>query len=405
MNQIFTVFRFTYLDAVRKKAYRISTIIIMLLILILCLIPKVVGMFSGSDTAGTESEITYSGSLYLSDKNNLIPGGEQALAALGYQILEANENTELSDNELLVEVEKGEGAPIVHIMTSNFMSAPDDGPIVNALTTAWRFSLVGSSLTPEEFALSQSELGVIHEISGGMNLTGYSLGLVFTMLMFFAVYYYGLSVANSVAMEKTSRVMETLIISAKPKHILIGKCIAMGAAGLTQLIIIFLFGYAAYSSLVPHGSMLFGIELSFDGLTFTNTVILILYFLLGYSLYALVNAVCGASVSRIEDVSIALMPVSLISLASFYVGYFTAILGNATPAIEIIAKYVPFASPFGMPFRILNGSVTMSEIATSLGLLLVSIILLSVFCARLYAASVMFYGKRLKIRDMIRLKP
>ena len=55
------------------------------------------------------------------------------------------------------------------------------------------------------------------------------------LLMFFAVYYYGYGVAMSVASEKTTRVMETLVVSAKPSRILLGKCIAMGVLGLIQL--------------------------------------------------------------------------------------------------------------------------------------------------------------------------
>mgnify|MGYP000594530332 FL=1 len=69
-----------------------------------------------------------------------------------------------------------------------------------------------------------------------MNLTEYVVGLLLTFVMFFAVYYYGYGVAMSISSEKTSRVMETLIISAKPSKILIGKCLAMGVLGLLQLV-------------------------------------------------------------------------------------------------------------------------------------------------------------------------
>ncbi|MBQ2432796.1 MAG: ABC transporter permease, partial [Clostridia bacterium] len=121
----------------------------------------------------------------------------------------------------------------------------------------------------------------------------------------------------------------------------------------------------------------------------------------GYALYALLYAVCGATVSRIEDISPALMPVSLISMLSFYVGYFTSIMGNSSGAIEWIARYIPFCAPFGMPFRLLNGSVTVGQCAVSLSVMVASIALVSGLCIKLYKASIMHYGNRLKIRDLI----
>ena len=66
------------------------------------------------------------------------------------------------------------------------------------------------------------------DIAGQMDLSGYALGLILTVLMFFAIYYYGYGVSMSVATEKASRVMETLVVSAKPSRLLIGKCLAMG---------------------------------------------------------------------------------------------------------------------------------------------------------------------------------
>ena len=236
---------------------------------------------------------------------------------------------------------------------------------------------------------------------GSMDLTGYTFGIIASMLMFFAVYFYGISVANSVATEKTSRVMETLIVSAKPSNILFGKCLATGAAGLTQMGGVILYGVILYNLLVPEGTTIFGMQLSFSGLNAVNLTITILYFLLGYALYSLLNAVCGATVSRIEDVSPALMPVSMISMLSFYLGYFTSLMGDGQGWLEWAARYVPFASPFGMPFRLINGSVTVGMCLISLGIILVAIVITAFISLSFYKAGVMHYGNRLKIRDLI----
>ena len=80
---------------------------------------------------------------------------------------------------------------------------------------------------PKPIPVLSTDISYTTVPAGKMDVTGYSLGIVLTLLMFFAVYFYGYGVAMSVASEKTSRVMETLVVSAKPSRIF-GKCVAMG---------------------------------------------------------------------------------------------------------------------------------------------------------------------------------
>ncbi|MBQ1256331.1 MAG: ABC transporter permease, partial [Clostridia bacterium] len=413
MKQFFTVFRFTYMDAVKKKAFIISTAILLVLILVACLIPKGIALFSG-DSAGEEA-VDFASAPYLQylDENNLIPGGEKILSDALYNVAviakeEASKAEQLvKDGELdaFIRITGAEGNPEIGIYIRDFMHSPDTGAISNLLTSAWRTGEMQKAGADENvIALSNASLPVFEAALGGMDLTGYTLGIIVSMLMFFAVYFYGISVANSVAMEKTSRVMETLVISAKPSAILAGKCFAMGAAGLTQMAGVILYAVLCFKLLVPAGTTILGMELSFAGVTALNLIFLILYFLLGYALYAMMYAVCGATVSRIEDVSPALMPVSMITMIGFYVGYFTSIMGSGGGWIEFAARYVPFCAPFGMPFRLLNGSATPKEAVISLLVMLGAIFLISAFCVRMYKASVMHYGKRLKLKDLLKIK-
>jgi len=98
------------------------------------------------------------------------------------------------------------------------------------------------------------------------------------------------------------------------------------------------------------------------------------------------------------------MPVSMITMISFYIGYFTSIMGSGGGAIEFAARYVPFCAPFGMPFRLLNGSASPKDAVISLMIMLAAILIVSVFCVRMYKASVMHYGKRLKIKELLKMK-
>ena len=117
------------------------------------------------------------------------------------------------------------------------------------------------------------------------------------------------------------------------------------------------------------------------------------------------NAVCGASVSKIEDLNSAMMPVVLIAMVSFYVGYFAAISGSgADSMLQKVAIYIPFCSPFIVPFKILNGDVPMMDIMLSIAALLAAIVVIAAVSIRIYTASVLHYGNRLKLKDMFRMK-
>ncbi len=205
----------------------------------------------------------------------------------------------------------------------------------------------------------------------------------------------------SVASEKTSRVMETLIVSAKPSRILLGKCLAMGTLGLLQLSVFIIAAALGYTFIVPNDFTISGVPLALSSFTPISAILILVFFILGYSLYAMINSVCGATVSRIEDLQSAMMPSVLISLISFYAAYMVLFLPDQT--IRRVISYIPFTSSFIMPFRLLNETVAALDIVISVVLLLVAIIVVSIVSVRLYSASVMHYGQRLKIRDLFRL--
>ena len=436
MKQIWTVFVFTLKDAARKKAFKISTFILLLVIFAACLIVNLTSSggesaesAAGATTAGTEAEtasgaaeeeagqdITLEGVCYYVDEDAAIPGGMEALQAAlpTYQVKQGDAaqldayRSEIAENGevSLVLVQQTQGSPAVTVVTKDVLSGVNNSDVSDALNQQYIVNqLEAQGVTGDVAATLNFEIPVAVEIAGEMDLSGYVLGIVIVMLMFFAIYYYGYGVSMSIATEKTSRVMETLVVSAKPSRILIGKCLAMGALGLLQMAGVMLFAALCYHFLIPDNFTLMGMPLSLSSFTLTRAVIILAYFILGYALYAVMNAVCGASVSKIEDINSAMMPVVLIAMISFYLGYFTAISGSGTDSLlQQIAIYVPFCSPFIVPFKILNGDVATMDLILSLAALVVAIVLITALSIRIYTASVLHYGSRIKLKDMFKLR-
>ncbi|MBS5570861.1 MAG: ABC transporter permease [Clostridiales bacterium] len=420
MKQIGIIMQYTFNDAIRKKAFKISTIIVVLLIALLCALPRVIASFDDGDNSAEEEQTaaaSYAGKCYYIDDQNLIPGGAEALKSYftNTEILTGSgESLDQYKDEIgedgtvsAIVITKSEtsAVPGIQIITKDFMSGISGDGAAEALTEAYVSDLLtAQGVAPETIELTKTKLTYESQMAGSMNLSGYIMGILVTVLIFYAIYYYGYGVSMSIATEKTSRVMETLVVSAKPSHILIGKCLGMGLLGICQFVIVLLSGVLFYKLFIPENFALMGMPLTLDAFTYKSAILIGVYFLLGYALYAVLNAVCGASVSKIEDLNSAMMPVMLVAMLSFFIGYFTAISGSGSSLFQKIAMYVPFCSPFILPFRLLNGDVAALDITISIALLIAAIIIITIISIRIYSASVLHYGKRMKWKEMYKTK-
>lgn len=420
MKQIGIIMQYTFNDAIRKKAFKISTIIVVLLIALLCALPRVIASFDDGDNSAEEEQTaaaSYAGKCYYIDDQNLIPGGAEALKSYftNTEILTGSgESLDQYKDEIgedgtvsAIVITKSEtsAVPGIQIITKDFMSGISGDGAAEALTEAYVSDLLtAQGVAPETIELTKTKLTYESQMAGYMNLSGYIMGILVTVLIFYAIYYYGYGVSMSIATEKTSRVMETLVVSAKPSHILIGKCLGMGLLGICQFVIVLLSGVLFYKLFIPENFALMGMPLTLDAFTYKSAILIGVYFLLGYALYAVLNAVCGASVSKIEDLNSAMMPVMLVAMLSFFIGYFTAISGSGSSLFQKIAMYVPFCSPFILPFRLLNGDVAALDITISIALLIAAIIIITIISIRIYSASVLHYGKRMKWKEMYKTK-
>jgi len=205
----------------------------------------------------------------------------------------------------------------------------------------------------------------------------------------------------SVASEKTSRVMELLVTSTKPSIIILGKSAAMGLLGLVQLFMVVCTGILTYKLTFPENFQIGGQVLDLSSFTPFSGVMIVLYFILGYSLFAMMNAVAGATVSKAEDVNSALMPISFISIAGFYMGFYSLPVPNGT--VAIVSSIIPFSAPFSMPSRILATEVPAWQITASVFSLIITIIFIAWVSIKIYSSAILHYGKRLKLKDLLKM--
>lgn len=251
------------------------------------------------------------------------------------------------------------------------------------------------NLSPTQNSRSQSEI-----------VAGYVLAYVGNILIYMAVILYGLGVAMGVAEEKGSRIMELLVNAATPFQLLAGKIIGIGAAGLTQMTLFVVVGIGALLLQLPLQTALFGsnaggLNLNIAGASVTLLLLLLVYFILGFLLYATLYAALGALVKRQDEVQNAVQPLTMLLV----VGYLTSFFGVYTPdALWFkVISYVPFWTPMTMLVRVAAGAVAWWEIAFTIVLMIVAIFICTLIASRIYRFGILMYGQRPGLGQLVRL--
>lgn len=410
MKELLTIIKFTVKEYIKKTSFIVVNAIMIALIIIICNIPNLINTFSSDDeTEGLNIQII--------DNENILGINSEAFnqIELGYNI-EYFTNKSLDDIKNEIDEEKIDGAVVLKqdngIISFDYI-VKEDSAFEDTETTAETFSTIIKTIYTNKLLLESNasdellqavnfpvtyEIQELNEDTGNEN---FLVAMITSFILFFAIYFYGYSVSTSVSSEKTSRVMETLVTSTTPTKIVVGKTIAMGLVGLGQLVGLILVAVISYNIFVPSDFELISELLGTINLNVPDVLICLVFFILGYTVYAFLSAVTGATVSKVEDVQAASTPISLIALVSFYLAYFTSTMPNG--AGSKFASIFPFSAAFSMPGRILAGAVTGGEIAISIIVLIITAVLLAIISIKVYSAATLHYGDRLKIKDLFKL--
>jgi ABC-2 type transport system permease protein len=231
----------------------------------------------------------------------------------------------------------------------------------------------------------------------------YILAYAVVILTFMAILTYGNWVAQSVAEEKSGRVMELLITAATPRQLLTGKVLGTGAAGLTQyaaMVAAVVIGLVANGPVSERLGVTGSLPIQLPELEPMMIVSFGVFFLLGFVLYSTLYAAAGSMVSRIEDVQQAVGPLMFLAMGGYFASF--AALNDPDAGWVGILSVIPFFSPYVMPARMLLTTPTAMEIGLAILLLVVTVVVAIWIASRIYSAGVLLYGQRVGIRTVLR---
>lgn len=475
------VFSFTFVQYIKTKTFIAATIIICILTAALCVLTNVLpniinsvnssGGSIGGEIADAE-EFLNTGRLYLFDETKVLAEEDkQTLSEMfGGRFSEPSETlNEVTDrlsasesSEIAVRISarndkdgKIWGYEVRSYYSANAKGSADmTGGTVSELIN--RRILLNAGIDPEKYEDTQISVTTSKTEAGGKSvnsiesLVNYALPLFVSIVLFMLIFSYGSIVAQSVATEKTSRVMELLLTSVRPLAVVIGKVLAMGAVSLLQFALIILVGMGSFAVSMPFGWLGKAADLLKDpeiqealsqltagnagGISFANIstseletaqavnelaavftpaniISIVVIFLLGFLFYSLIAALIGASISRMEDLQAAMAPYSVIGVMGMYLAYFPVMFNleslesgdAATNPVQVFSYFFPVSSPFALPSAVLLGTLKPWEVAASIGLLVVFVALIAVVVGKVYEAIILHNGNRIKLSDILKM--
>lgn len=438
------VFAFTFIQQIKSKSFIISTIIIMTLLGLIGASANIIpvfflddvlsGVVSGEENATTSvKELSiYNNSGMEFDFTGISPEPKLVSEEEANKLALTLQNT--ATNGLLITINNDEG-----YFSVNGVYAGDNSTIIKSdcemlcgtVANNVRIQYLKSlGIKDEDLMSAMSGVSYSVNMAGQeatspiFDLINSIVPMISSLVLFMFIFSYSTMVSQSVATEKTSRVIEYLLTSVKPLAIIMGKILAMCAVSLLQFIVIMIGGTAGVMVSLPFGilskvgqltamaatsqqaaeagAIVSELSSAISTFNFGSIIFMIIVFILGFLFYATVAGLAGASISKMEDLSAASQPLSLLGVVGFYLAYFPTIgaVTGETNIMMIISRYLPISSPFALPSAVLLNQMSVVEAIISVLILLASVIIMLMVVAKVYEAIILHNGNRLKLSDM-----
>ena len=421
MKQFGKILKFELKYYLKNKVFVGVTVFLVLLIAAVMFFPRITAIFEEDNTV----DVGDVGNVEIGDEQNqddlpvmLIKAEEAELAEMVRETFAAafnGYNVQITDSaidDVKSTITAGEAecafvltSPIEYIYYVNNLSMYDSNASMadEMLRHLYQTNaLVQSGLTAEE-------AGDIMNIfvSGSVESLGKDQveNFFYTYIMIFALYMvillYGQMVATNVATEKSSRAMEVLITSAKPTSMMFGKVIASCLAGLIQLVAVFGSALVFYNL----NKSYWGGNMIIDSIFNIPTelfVYMLVFFILGFLIYAFMFGAVGSTASKLEDINTSVMPITLLFIIAFIVVVTSMSSGNIDNTLMTVCSYIPFTSPMAMFTRICMSTVPLYEILISIAILIGSTVGIGVISAKIYRVGVLLYGTTPKLGAILK---
>ena len=270
--------------------------------------------------------------------------------------------------------------------------------------------------------------GIVDKASDTISYEDYFIMLFMLMISMMLINIGGSQISLSIVTEKSSRVIEYLVLNVRPLALIVGKMLATIVTSSLQMIAV---GFCYIASpiisnlLVPRLSKLFfgaaeSVEAAealsdealaasvtmIHGIKLEFAVLAVVFVVLGIIFYGLIAGLLGASISKMDEMQEAMVGYQLMLVLGCYADMGLLVMqmiGNANPIFTKIISICPITSPFWVPGSMILGNMNWPTVIASFILMLVAIALMAMLTANVYEALIFYNGKALKFKDIVML--
>lgn len=259
-------------------------------------------------------------------------------------------------------------------------------------------AMVGQERAGQVISALTSEALTVRSVSGGATDENQSRGWIAyggLVLMYIIILTYGVWTLNGVTEEKSNRVIELLLATARPWQLLTGKIVGISLLGVAQFVVTVALALVAIR-----------VTGTADGTADLPVIpvdmlaILTLWIVLGFGIYMVICGAAGALASKMEDAQNVMTPISLLAVVSFFLSF--QVLNDPDGVAAIVATFVPFSAPFVVPIRAAFGALPLWQHVAAVALAAISIALALWLGGRVYAGGALQFGGRIKWREAFR---
>lgn len=408
MKQFGKILKFELKNYAKNKAFVGITIFLMVVIAVVMFFPRISAMFKSDDTSDTTTDLSVM--LVKADDPTQADMVKETFAAAFTDYEVQITNDEISVIKDKITSGDVECAFVMNEATSftyyvDNLSMYDTNPDIatGVLQQIYQMNaMINGGMTQEDAAGVMSiQIDAQVESLGKDQMQNFFYTYIMIFALYMVILLYGQMVAMSVATEKSSRAMELLITSAKPINMMFGKVLAACMAGLIQLVAVFGSALVFYNVNKSYWGDN-GIIDSVFNIPPELFAYMLVFFLLGFLIYAFLYGAISSTVSKLEDINTAVQPVTFLFIFGFMVVMFSMSSGSVDNVLMQICSYIPFTSPMAMFTRIAMSTVPWYEIAISIGILIASTFGIGILSAKIYRVGVLMYGTSPKIGNIIK---
>lgn len=392
----------------KSKAFLVTTGILLVALLVMTNITMIIEKFSSDEAKQI---------LIIDNDSGYLTSFEEKFSALnGYELTIYKDTVEKAKDEVLHKDAQG-----LLILSDDKEGYPQGEYFAEQISETWDHEEIEmilqdikSDTVIEEIGLNPEEVALMNEpvhfqtdsLAVGAKTDEEAnqarvVTYILTLVLYMTIMFYGNMIATDVATEKSSRVMELIVSSVAPVSHMFGKIAGILLLSVVQFLTLGLAGFLSFMKQKGNMDELILESFVAEGVSVSVILYALLFFILGYLLYATLAAMLGSLVSRVEDVSLLLLPMIFLIVIAFFI----AMYGLASPSAKIItiSSYIPFFAPIIMFLRVTMLNISFWAVFISIAIMIATIVLLGLIGSRIYRGGVLLYGSSNTFKDLIRV--